>query len=147
MFCRVVAKYSSRISQEKVISMMDLMIGWKEITIFGSHTKMALFFCLAGVCDQNLFIKTSGSGVFLSFTHRVLVVKYRRQFFAEKGSGMVANRAYKFRMYPNDERENNISFPKCRKVKTIAINRGLRLPINEKTFCISSQDRITNAYD
>ena len=29
----------------------------------------------------------------------------------------------------------------CRKVKTIAINRGLRLPINEKTFCISSQDR------
>ena len=33
---------------------------------------------------KNLFIKTSGSGVFYPFTHRVLVVKYRRQFFAEK---------------------------------------------------------------
>jgi len=36
---------------------MDLMISWKEITIFGSHTKMALFFCLAGVCDQKLIYK------------------------------------------------------------------------------------------
>ena len=90
---------------------------------------------------KNLFIKNVRFGRFLSFYASCACGQVSQAVFCGKGSGMVANRAYKFIMYPNDERENNISFPKCRKVKTIAINRGLRLPINEKTFCISSQDR------
>ncbi|MFQ9925220.1 MAG: hypothetical protein ACLRV0_01295 [Anaerobutyricum soehngenii] len=48
------------------------MIGWKEITIFGSHTKTALFFCLAEVCDQKLIYKKRPVWAFFIFLTKIL---------------------------------------------------------------------------
>ena len=52
---------------------------------------------------KNLFIKNVRFGRFLSFYASCACGQVSQAVFCGKGSGMVANRAYKFRMYPNDK--------------------------------------------